>query len=303
MARLLVLGAGGFIGRAVRRELAGAHEVACIDRIVAGGESGEEWFQLDLLEASPDEIVEVTRRVAPHAVINCAGLVDGPTEQLVRGNVLLVARLLEIADAEHLRLVHLGSAAEYGVSDPETTVDEHSPPHPLTPYAVTKLCGTLLVANAIRSGALSGVVLRLFNPLGPGMPVATMPGRAAALIQSARASGSASITMGPLDAWRDFVDLRDVAVAIVAAALAADLDASILNVGSGRAVQARDVVRAIADAAGWHGEVREVQELASSRSAGVNWQQASTSRIEMLLGWRSRHTIDEAAASLVGSDV
>ena len=301
MARVLVLGASGFMGRAIRRELdAGGHQVACVDRVAATAPSeGEEWFQLDLLDASLEEIVAVIRRLRPDVVINCAGLVDGTIEQLVRANVLLVARLLEVATAESVRLVHLGSAAEYGASPHGSSVSEEDPPHPITSYAVTKLAGTLLVTRAVESGAVSGAALRIFNPLGPGMPPGSMPGRAASLVRDAVSSGARSITMGPLDAWRDFIDLRDVASAVVIVALHAGESPPLLNVATGVAVQVREVVGAIAGAAGWQGEVIEEASRASPRSAPVEWQQASTSRIEASLGWHPLHSVQEAAASVL----
>ena len=61
------------------------------------------------------------------------------------------------------------------------------------------------------------VVLRVFNPVGPGAPEESLPGRVAAELRRALASG-AEVRLGSLDAVRDFVDARDVADAVIAAA-------------------------------------------------------------------------------------
>ncbi|HEX2222479.1 MAG TPA: NAD(P)-dependent oxidoreductase [Candidatus Limnocylindria bacterium] len=300
MPGVLLLGAGGFIGRAVLRELRdGGHRVICVDRHppAAGHAASEEWRDADLLAAPPDELAALLRGEAA-AVINCAGVTAGDAELQVRANALLPARLLTALAGSGRRLVHLGSAAEYGAAPAGTSLDEEAPARPVSDYGVAKLAGTLLVVNAARAGSVDGVVLRLFNPLGPGMPPASMPGRAAAAIREARDAGRDAIRMGALDARRDFVDVRDVAAAVVAAALAPALPEPLLNVASGAAVQVREVVRAIADAAGWAGRIEEDPALGSERSTGVTWQRASIERIGSALGWSPRHDLAAAAASV-----
>ena len=75
------------------------------------------------------------------------------------------------------RLVHLGSAAEYGRGPGRAPVREDEPARPVGPYGVTKLAGTRLVELA-RTAGLPAVVLRVFNPVGPGGagPHAARPG-------------------------------------------------------------------------------------------------------------------------------
>src|SRR5690348_15281389 len=100
MARFIVLGAAGFIGRAVRRALRDAgDDVMCVDR-TGDEQSGETWLVLDLLGTSAAELRRVIREAAPRAVINCAGLVEGTAEQLVQANVLVVARLVDVLGGE-----------------------------------------------------------------------------------------------------------------------------------------------------------------------------------------------------------
>ncbi len=300
MARLILVGAGGFIGRALRRHLAAeGEEVVCVGRREDRSLPGEEWAVVDLLAAPASELATLMRGRGVRAVINCAGLLDGPVDQMVRANAELPARLVEAVAGDRPRLVHLGSAAEYGEREPDTSIDEEDSPRPHTPYGITKLAGTLIVAHAAGTRTADAVVLRLFNPLGPGMTGGSMPGRAARLITEANRSGAGSIRMGPLDAWRDFVDVRDVASALLAAVLAPEVSEPILNLGSGRARQARDVVRAMAHAAGWEGEVIEQADLGSPRSDGVSWQQAGTARIRAQLGWQPRFGLTAAATSVL----
>jgi nucleoside-diphosphate-sugar epimerase len=300
MARVTVLGAGGFIGRAVRRAFMGSHhEILCVDRAAGSAGPGERWQVLDLTTATDRELLGVSGATDAQAVVNCAGLLEGPLDDLTRANFLLPARLVE-AVGSATRLVHIGSSAEYGASELGAAVGEDDPTRPVSTYAISKLAGSLVVAAASRARSVDCVVLRLFNPLGPGMPSSSMPGRAIELIRRAQKEGSTSIRMGPLDTWRDFIDLRDAAAAIVAVALATELSDPILNVGTGSASQARSVVQALAAAAAWRGEVVEDEALSSPRSLGVSWQQADTARIRAI-GWEPRYRLPETALEMVVS--
>ena len=299
VARIVVLGGGGFIGRAVRRELARVgHKVTCLDRTRAPSLPGERWEQVELLDCATAVLSALLSRA--DVVINCAGRLEGSGEELLRANALLPARMA-VAMPPGVRMVHIGSAAEYGASSERVSVTEDDPARPITLYAVSKLAGTMMLAAAAKAGTVAAVVLRLFNPLGPGMPPSTMPGRAVSLIRDAVGSGAASIRMGPLDAWRDFIDLDDAARAIVSAATAPDPPDPVINLGSGRARQAREVVRAIADAAGFHGAIIEDAGLGSPRSVGVDWQQASVNRLRSWIDWTPSVSLADSAAAMTGA--
>jgi nucleoside-diphosphate-sugar epimerase len=300
MARLLIVGASGFIGTALRRNLAGErHQVTCASRTPAPALPGETWRAMDLLQVPREGLAELVAEARPDALINCVGLAEAPADEMRNANTVLPGRLVEVLAGRTIRLVHLGSAAEYGDRTPGPPIQEEDPAQPRSAYGVTKLEGTLAVVDAARAGKMDAVVLRVFNPLGPGLPLASMPGVAAHRIREAIRSGKDSISMGRLDAWRDFVDVRDVADAMVAAATARTIANAILNVGSGHAHQARAVVLAMAQAAGWEGEVLEESGLGSNRSSGVSWQQASIERIGSDLGWHPRRLFEEAAASVL----
>lgn len=235
----------------------------------------------DLAATPMDELRRLFKDAAPDIVVNCTGATHGSTADLVRGNVLAVYRMLEAIDvlSPPPRLVHLASSAEYGGTTDDTPIREDHVPAPVGPYGVTKLSGTELVVAT----GLDAVALRAFNVSGPGSPSSTLLGRVASELRQ----GKQVIRLGSLDAWRDYVDVRDVAHAVL---LAATMPTSpILNVGRGVAVHARDLVRRLVDVSGTGAAVTEETggegNHAGSAASAVRWQRADTTAIRDELGW------------------
>src|SRR5690349_2830490 len=114
MTRVLLLGATGFLGTAVRSRLAEVAEV-----VTAGRRPSTVDVPVDLSTAGPERVARLLREVGPGVVVNCAGCTRGGAAELVAGNVVAVAALVTGLDrvaaaGRPIRLVHLGSAAEYG---------------------------------------------------------------------------------------------------------------------------------------------------------------------------------------------
>jgi NDP-hexose 4-ketoreductase len=296
-ARLLLLGASGFLGRAVGEVLDSDAQVEAVVRVTSRAPDGADadgWVRHDLFASPPENLVGLLRTTRPDVVVNCVGKLAGTEEALVAANVLLPARLVDAmpAAAPDARLVTIGSAAEYGVVPQGVPVTEDAPTAPVGSYGVTKLAATQLVRLAARNRRLEGVVLRVFNPIGPHVPTENLLGRAASGLRTALEIGQDSVRFGPLAAYRDFVDVRDVASAVRAVALAPAVPEPVLNVGSGMAIRARDAVSRLAELAGYTGRLEE-SEAPPSRSAAVDWIAADTSRLRTL-GWTPRHDLDSS---------
>ncbi|MER5884996.1 NAD(P)-dependent oxidoreductase [Streptomyces sp. NPDC001941] len=287
--RILVLGATGFLGRHTAERLRALQGV----RLLVGGRSAAADIPLDLT-AEPAALADALHAAAPDVVVNCAGLVAGSVVRMAdvntRGPAALCEALREAAPGA--RLVHLGSAGEYAPSGPGVRLDESAPAAPLSPYGATKLAGTV----AVGASGLDTVVLRVFNPVGPGAPAAGLPGRFAA--ELLRAGNGGTVRVGDLSAHRDFVDARDVARAAVLAATAKGPLPPVLNIGSGSATEVRAIAQGLLRASGLDCRIEESSAVGSARSAAVSWQCADPSAARAALGWEPRHPLAESLDDL-----
>jgi nucleoside-diphosphate-sugar epimerase len=287
--RLLIIGARGFLGAHVRRQA----EAVGVEVVTAGRSElpdSPRHHTLDLSTDDPVRIGAILEAVAPEVVVNCAGATAGGSQVLKDANItgpgVLTRAMLLVGGP--VRLVHLGSAAEYGLTEPGVPVSESAIPQPVGEYGATKLAGTRLVQRAGEAG-LDAVVLRVFNPVGPGAPEESLPGRVMSELRKALAHGT-EVRLGPLEAVRDFIDARDVAEAVIAAATTPTLPHPVLNVGSGVGTPARTLVKQLVSVSGYAGEVQE-DLPGSTRSPGVLWQQADITAATRDLAWRPRRDL------------
>lgn len=319
MHRVVVLGATGFIGRHVvaALEAESGYVVSCVGRSEPEAARGwrpasqprlplrqrstqaerPAWLRLDLTACEVEELADVLGDLQPDAVINCVGLMQGTLRDLFKTNAELVGTLLSALQlgAPQARLVQIGSAAEYGAVAVGEPLREERCARPASDYGISKSAATQLVMNAQVAGRVDAVVLRVFNPIGPHVAASSVLGRAAQQLRCARTGRLGAVKMGSLEAYRDFVDVRDVARAVIAAVGAprrepGDAERLLFNVAGGAAVQVRRAVRLLADAAGFTGAIQEL-EAGSPRSGTVPWQRADIRRAAEHLAWAPTITL------------
>jgi NDP-hexose 4-ketoreductase len=300
MPVILVMGANGFIGRHLAADFAARPDLTVVGAGLGAAPEGldDGWLDLDLL-AGDGRLTAELRRLDPAALVNCTGATVGGTADLFRLNVLVTDAILAALreTGSQARLVHLGSAAEYGPGPAGVPVSEAAFPLPVSPYGIAKLAATYLVLAAARQGT-NGVVLRVFNALGPGMPENSLPGAATRRLAAALESGAGRVEFGPLDSVRDFVDVRDIASATLAACLTPVVP-PLVNVATGQGHSARDLVVALASAMGYRGEIGEGAATASPRSADAAWQVADITVARRALDWAPAHDLRSSVESML----
>lgn len=160
-------------------------------------------------------------------------------------NVGGTAILMEaIRDAGTPRIILASSGAVYG--DQESTIlSEKMSPHPLSPYAVSKLSAEWYVRTI---GALSGVetvCLRIFNAYGPGQRIPPAhPPIIPNFIRQAMQEGT-FVIHGDGNQTRDYVYVDDVVNALVSAGSLQKITEPIINIASGTETSVRDLMRMV----------------------------------------------------------
>jgi dTDP-L-rhamnose 4-epimerase len=160
-------------------------------------------------------------------------------------------------------------------------VGEAAPMDPRNAYAASKLGQEHLAASWARVTGGSVAALRYHNVYGPGLPMDTPYAGVAAVFLSALRRGEAPKVFEDGGQRRDFVHVRDVAAATVAAAEQHRQGVRAYNVGSGRPRTIGDLAGALAGAPGGRAPV----VTGAYRLGDVRHITADSSRLKAELGW------------------
>lgn len=156
---------------------------------------------------------------------------------------VLLGVLDEVRARSGVGLTYLSSGgAIYGDVD-TLPVSEETECHPVSPYGVTKLAAERYVLMASRTDGVDVRILRVANAYGALQRPRTGQGIVAALLHAA-ATGAPVRVFGDGSAVRDYVEVRDVAGAVVALE-ALDEVPQVINVGAGTGHRLTDVLEIV----------------------------------------------------------
>ncbi|MGW4567955.1 NAD-dependent epimerase/dehydratase family protein [Streptomyces sp. NPDC004561] len=165
-------------------------------------------------------------------------------------------------------------------------VGEDAPADPRNVYAATKLAQEHLAAAWARCTGGTAVSLRYHNVYGPRMPRDTPYAGVASFFRSALARGEAPRVFEDGRQRRDFVHVRDVAAANVAALEAEPTPGALTayNTGSGEPRTVGEMARELAAACGGP----EPVVTGEYRLGDVRHITADSARLRAALGWKPR---------------
>jgi nucleoside-diphosphate-sugar epimerase len=292
VSRILVTGAGGFVGRhCLEPLLRGGWEVVAVssrERGDAEGPEGVDWVAADLLDpATPARLVARTR---PEALLHLAWSVSAGSVENYHWARAGLHLLTEFAEAGGRRAVLAGSCAEYDWTAAQPLCED-APRRPATPYGVCKKALGDLVESYRREVDLSAAWARIFFLYGPGEGENRL---VASILRSLLSGQPARATHG--NQVRDYLYVEDLGEAL-AALVASELGGPV-NVASGRPVRLREVIEEAARQVG-RPELLRLGAL-EARADEAPEVTADVSRLRDELGWSPRFGLAEGLARSAG---
>lgn len=307
--RVLVTGAGGFIGSHLTEELArrGARV-----RALVRYNSRNHWGFLEGLPQDLARHVEVVSgdvadsycvdRVVEgrEVVFHLAALIGIPysyqaPESYVSTNVSGALHVLEACRAHGVRkLVHTSTSEVYGTAR-YVPIDEEHPLQGQSPYSASKIGADQLALSFHRSFGLPVAICRPFNTFGPRQSArAVLPTIVAQLLQ-----GAAVLRLGSLTPVRDFTYVSDTVAGFLAIAASKRSIGEVINLGAGRGRTVRDAgeiaMRLIGCRAAFRRDAARVRPPGSEVLRLIS----DNRKARRLLGWRPAVAFEEGLRRLV----
>jgi NAD dependent epimerase/dehydratase len=301
---VVVTGAGGFIG---------SHLVEALVRLGANVKalvrynSGSLWGHLEQL--SPSTLAHVTvvsgditdpscvrtLMTGADVVFHLAALIGIPYSYVapqhyvnvnVQGtlNVLETARLLGTP-----KIVHTSTSETYGTAQ-FTPITECHPLQGQSPYSASKIGADALVESYFRSFGTPVAIIRPFNTYGP-----RQSNRAFIPTVISQLLTQPEIQVGTLDTVRDLNFVTDTVAGFLAIGASSKAIGEVINIGSGRAVAMREVLKIVLELEGrpLFPVLEASPERVRPEASEVFLLQADATKAKVLVGWEPSVSLEE----------
>lgn len=301
--RIVVTGGNGYVGRRLCRALLDEHELCIVDNLRYGKsrfsatEMGRMRLEaVDIRDLKP--LRSIVADFAPEVIIHLAAIhfipeCENDPELAVSTNVLGTANVA-MACPSGCRLIFASTGAVYR---PETSPhhEETSIVEPADVYGWTKLQGEQYVRYFATQRKYPACIIRLFNVIGPGE---TNPHVLPEIVAQLKA-GLSVLSLGNLEAKRDYVHVADVARGFARAVSTGQLESgstSIVNLGSQEPYSVAQLLELLREVS--LQDFRVEADPARMRPSDRPYLSADIDKIYRLFQWRPQLTIREALVDL-----
>jgi UDP-glucose 4-epimerase len=264
LAKYLVTGVAGFIGRSIAAELLRRGEtVRGIDNFITGrrenliGLEAMEFLGGDLTDpvqcAHACEGVEIVFHEA--ALASVPRSVKDPAATNLHCVTATLNLLIAARAAGVRRVVYAGSSSAYG-DTPTLPKHEGMAPSPISPYAVAKLAGEQYMRSFYRVYGLETVVLRYFNVFGPYQDPNSYYSGVLAKFCRQMLRGDQPTIHGDGSQSRDFTYIENVVHAnlLAAAAPAEKAAGQMMNTATGSRITLQATFELLRELTGYRGQ-------------------------------------------------
>ena len=284
----LLTGGAGYIGSHVADAfLASGKDVVIYDSLYQGLESRIEYLRKKYNKEIPlivadirdtSKFDEVLTTYKPYGIVHTAALkavgesMEKPDEYF-EVNFHATTKMLELISKHGIKnFIFSSTAAVYGAPEHSNPIKEDDPKNPISPYGASKLAAEGEVNKFLAIPGNHGTSLRFFNVVGTAAPelLDNSVENLVPIVINKLKAGQAPVIYGTNyptpdgTCIRDYVDVRDIAGAHLAAADSKVVLPLAMNVGTGHGGSVREVIKLVCEAA----ELSDVVVEERDRRAG-----------------------------------
>ncbi len=305
MATILITGGCGFIGSHIAEALVrqDTHRVRVLDNLSSAYHGdlepvreGVEFIGGDRRDADAvnTAMQNVTCVFHEAALVSVTASVEDP----MRNHEINITGTLNVLEAARRagakRLVTASSAAVYGHNQ-NLPLTENAATAPASPYAVAKLTDEYYARLYAELYGLETVVLRYFNVFGPGQDPSSMYSGVISKFADRIRQGQTPCIYGDGKQSRDFVFVKDVVAANLAAMTAGNAgNGDVINIGTGTETTVHELLDLLEELAG----VDLPPDYDEPRPGDVRHSLADIARAQQLLDYTPRFTLKQGLHEL-----
>ena len=305
--RVLVTGAGGFIGSHLVEELvqAGATvrafvrytsraDVGLLRHLPPAARAALELIAGDLRDAHAVNQATAGCEIVFHlgAIISIPYSYRHPAETAAT-NVMGTLNVLQACRAHGARLIHTSTSEVYGTAL-RTPMDETHPLQGQSPYSASKIGADKLVESYVCAFELPAVTVRPFNTYGPRQSA-----RAVIPTIITQALTQETVMLGALTTRRDFTYVADTVNGFLQAAQRDAALGQVVNLGSGTEVTIGELAQLIIGLIGRPVTIHTDAQRLRPQKSEVLRLLADNGRARELIDWTPQTALGQGLAATI----
>lgn len=305
--RAFITGAGGFVGKHLLTYLAQNTDWELHGNAHTHPDGLEfpslYWHSCDL--TSREQVGDLLAEIQPAFIFHLAAQSNvqrafaDPEATLINNTVSQLNLLEALRNAAPMcRIMIACSSEQYGLVRPEDIpINESTPFRPNNPYAVSKIAQDALALQYFLSYKQPTIRVRAFNHIGPGQSDAFVTAAFAkqvALIEAGKQEPV--ISVGNLDAERDFSDVRDM-VRAYHLAITHGEPGDVYNIGSGVSHTIQWVLDSLVSMSTVKVEVK--QDPARMRPSDIPIMVCDPTKFQTRTGWHTQVPIEQTLRDIL----
>ncbi len=297
MSRVLIFGAGGFVGSYLCKEfLNNGYKVSGTDKGEGSALPSEvDFYRTDLMQAN--EVEKLIGQIQPDIIVNLAAISSvgaswNMPQTTMAINVIGALNIMEAArkSEKKPRILFVGSSEEYVIS--ENPLDENTQLNANNPYGISKVTQEQFAKLYREQYGLKIYCVRPFNHTGIGQRDSfVLPSFCKQVAEIDKSGKDGKIQVGNLKVKRDFSHVKDV-VRAYRMIVESDNCNQIYNVGSGNAYSLEDMLTYIIGLSNQHIEIEVDQNRIRPTDQLVIC--CDRSLIGKELGWEPQYNVYDA---------